>query len=314
MDNIYLLHGLETFEIEKEISKLEKKYNIDEMSKITYDLLETDISVVIDDAMTVSFLADKKMIIAKNPYFLSTTSPKTKLNQDLSILESYLKSPCEDTILIFYANYEKLDSRKKIVKELGTKAKSIHFEVKDKSKKILEMLNEHLTLDKEMNQFIASMIGDFSLEQASREIEKIKTYMLDGNKITIEELESLISKSLEQNVYGLADAYVLKDYEKALTIYNDLIKQKESPVALLMLIASKVRTLIKIKEYESYNNNFEIAKVLGLNPYAVKFSMQITRKVNMKELKNMHLKIANAEYLIKSGQLEQNRMLEYLIL
>ncbi len=314
MGNIFVLFGTETFGIEKEIKEIIGKNEIDEMSKSIYDMHDVSIAEAIDDASTISFLGGKKCVIIRNPFFLTGTSPKVSVEHNMSLLEKYLELNNEDTILIFYAPYEKLDSRKKIVKTLTEKAKVKEFVIKDISEKIISILNEKLKLSETQKSIVVNKMLGFSLEQIYKEIEKIETYELGGNVLSDEILDDLLSQSLEQNVYSLADSIAIKDYKKAFKIYNDLIKQKESPVGLLMLIASKFRSLIKIKAYENLGNNFEIAKILAMNPYAVKFSLNITRKVNMKELKKMAVKIADLDYMIKSGQIDQSRVLEYLVL
>ncbi len=311
--SVYLFFGTETFEIEKEIKKIITENEIDEMSKSMYDMHEVSISEALSDASTISFLGGKKCVIIRNPFFLSGTNVKTSVEHNLEAIEKYIETPNEDTILIFYAPYEKLDSRKKIVKTLTNKVEVKEFAIKDMSEKVVGMINDKLNLNEAQKSLLVTKMIGFSLEQVSREIEKVETYQLSNGMITDDVLEDLISQSLEQNVYSLADAVAISDYKKAFKIYNDLIKQKESPVGLLMLIASKFRSLIQIKTYEYIGNNFEIAKKIGMNPYAVKFGLRITQKVKMKELKDMLVKIAELDYMIKSGNIDQNRVLEFLV-
>ena len=72
--SIYVLYGTEQFLINETKQKLianvlteeEREFNLS-----TYDLTETPIETVIEDAETFPFFGERKLIIAQNPFFLT---------------------------------------------------------------------------------------------------------------------------------------------------------------------------------------------------------------------------------------------------
>ena len=119
---IYILYGTINYLINKEISKIIEDNNIDEININKYDLTNTYLTDIINDASSMSLFDDKKVIIVNNSYIFTGTTKKA-LEQDSTILENYLNNINDNTILIFIVNNDKLDERKKItklVKKIGT--------------------------------------------------------------------------------------------------------------------------------------------------------------------------------------------------
>ena len=79
---------------------------------------ETPLASALNDAMSVPFFGDRRIVIVNNPYFLTGEKKKNKVEHDIDGLLKYLEYPLETTTLVFIAPYEKLDERKKVVKTL----------------------------------------------------------------------------------------------------------------------------------------------------------------------------------------------------
>lgn len=107
MTNFYLLYGNDKTIIENELNNLLNKNN--EIDIIKYSLDNTTIEEIIEDASTISMFANKKIIVLDNCSFFSAN--KTINNQEL--LENYLNNYNPNTYIIFIANTEKVDTRKK---------------------------------------------------------------------------------------------------------------------------------------------------------------------------------------------------------
>ena len=116
---IYVLYGEETFLLEQKLKDIQKEYDIskENMNLAVYDGNESLLKDIIEDCNTPPFLTDYKMVLLKNPVFL-TTQKKSDSNNDTSLLEKYIKKPLNSTILVIYHNVKNFDERKKIVKLL----------------------------------------------------------------------------------------------------------------------------------------------------------------------------------------------------
>lgn len=116
MGNIYFYYGEESLIIKNKIDRLIRDTRVDEYNISTYDLDEVSIIIALQDAITMPFMSDKKVVVCKNPRFL--TSETSLSEKELENFNSYLSSPMDTTYLIIDANNMKLDERKEIVKRL----------------------------------------------------------------------------------------------------------------------------------------------------------------------------------------------------
>ncbi|MBD5071942.1 DNA polymerase III subunit delta, partial [Xanthomonas citri pv. citri] len=79
---------------------------------------EDPLDQAIADAETFPFMGERRLVIVKNPYFLTGEKKKEKIEHNVSALESYIQSPAPYTVFVLLAPYEKLDERKKLTKAL----------------------------------------------------------------------------------------------------------------------------------------------------------------------------------------------------
>lgn len=117
---VYCLVGEETYFIDETINRLKRALgDAEEVETTMFDLEESPVDVVIDEADTFPFFSEKKLIIAKNASFLKASEKgKEKIDHDLNRLENWLKNPSDFAVTVFIAPYEKLDERKKITKQM----------------------------------------------------------------------------------------------------------------------------------------------------------------------------------------------------
>ncbi len=127
---IYLLYGKQDYLIQlvkqriihAAISDDEKDFNLS-----VYDLLDKSVEEACEDAETLPFIGEKRVIVMENPYFLTSAKPKTKIEQNLKRLEEYVGRPSPDAVMIFVVEAEKLDQRKKLVKTIKQKGKVLEL-------------------------------------------------------------------------------------------------------------------------------------------------------------------------------------------
>ena len=101
VENVYLFTGTEEVRGNAKIDQIIQTIAPATFSVTKYDLDISPLSEVIIDAITVPFLVDYKVIIVKNPYFI--TKKKQGRAQDLNNMIKYLKNPSDQTVLIINA-------------------------------------------------------------------------------------------------------------------------------------------------------------------------------------------------------------------
>ncbi|PWZ48035.1 DNA polymerase III subunit delta, partial [Staphylococcus pseudintermedius] len=75
MSNIHVIHGEVPELIDRETEQLTQKYlgnePKDDFNYVKYNLYETTLNTIIEEAMTLPFFSDKKIIVVQNSYIFT---------------------------------------------------------------------------------------------------------------------------------------------------------------------------------------------------------------------------------------------------
>lgn len=317
---IFLLYGPETFIINETKQLLisnvlheeERDFNLS-----SYDLEETSIEVALEDAETLPFMGEKRLIFLHNPVFLTSEKTKEKVEHQLAKLESYIKEPSPFSILVFIAPYEKLDERKKLTKEL----KRIGAVLEAKKLNDSELMGwiqeraayNEVEMDAQAAELMLSLTGT-NLFMLTSELDKLALNVGKGNRIEIDIVDQLVSRSLEQNIFNLVDKIVHRKIEDALRIYYDLLKQNEEPIKILSIITGQFRLIYQVKELakKGYGQQ-QIAGNLKVHPFRVKLAAGQAQLFGEKELANIMDLLATADYQMKTGAMNKEILIEMFL-
>ncbi|MDT0109819.1 DNA polymerase III subunit delta [Listeria booriae] len=317
---IYLIIGTEDYIINETKKRLVANILDTEDTDFNYanfDLDETAIEQVIEEAETIPFFGDRRLIVASNPSFLTTEKTKSKIEHRTARFEDYLNEPVDYSILVIIARVEKLDERKKLTKLL---------------KKQATIVDAKRPNDAELRKWIQSAIknNDFSMEipaierlmeltggqltTAMNELDKLMLYKLENREISVADVESLVVRSLEQNIFLLLDKMIALDISGALSIYYDLLKQKEEPIKILALIASQFRLLTQIKLLEKQGfSQQQVAQKLKVHPFRVKIGARQAKSFSYEQLTATLERLAEMDFEMKTGYGDKAQKLEWFL-
>lgn len=316
IDPVYLLTGVEHHIFDSTIERLKKALpEIDEASIIRMDLTELPVEAVIEEADTLPFLEDHKLIIATNASFLSGQDKKrSDVEHNLEVLEEWLANPSPTATVVFIAPYEKLDGRKRITKkmrEMTTVIEALRLEGNDLFTWIQqEARTNGVNITTQTAQVLVSMAGD-NLLTLSNEIGKIAVYLGEQGEITPDVIEELVTRTPEMDVFRLTDAYIAGNIGRTVSIYHDLLRNGEEPIMLTSLVAGQIRLMIHVQSLrrKGYQQH-QIAKTLHVHPYRVKLMLE-NRSLPGEERLLMILKnLAEIDYKLKSTSGKRERLLE----
>lgn len=314
---VYLIIGTEAYIIQETLKRIEENALIADESEFNYanfDLTETSIEVAIGEAESVPFWGDRKVVILQRPTFL--TSEKDKVDHQIKGFENYLNEPVPFTILVIVAGVDKLDARKKISKLVQKNAVVIDATAPNEQS-LLRWLSERATalnMDYEPAAMQELMVlTNFQLSVAIQELEKIALFV-NGGLMTVQIVEDMVVRSLEQNVFQLTEKVVNKETGKALRIYQDLIKQKEEPIKILALLISQFRLMnqVKIMKKKGYSDP-EMARTLKVHPYRAKLAAQSVRNIELIHLQTALAALAKADFELKTGRGLPGQKVEWFI-
>ncbi|TGV05137.1 DNA polymerase III subunit delta, partial [Mesorhizobium sp. M00.F.Ca.ET.186.01.1.1] len=90
---VYVLYGPEAF-LAEEFLTLAKNQMIDpqfrDLNMSVYDCTETGLTDILQDAETLPFLGEHRLVIARQTYFLTGSKPQTKVESDPDALLGYI--------------------------------------------------------------------------------------------------------------------------------------------------------------------------------------------------------------------------------
>jgi len=315
---IYLVFGEQELMINKLVDKLAKETleEIDDFNLVTFDAHKYPMYEIVNDASTLPFMTDKKVVVIKNAYFLTTENPKLEFEQSFEELEEYLNNENEGVSLIFSVVSAKLDERKSLVKLARKKFIIRKIEETSKNdwpiliKKVL--VNHKVDITKDATEYLIANSNN-DLNKVSNEIAKFELY---GEKITLEVAKALVSQPLEDNAFGMADAILSHDIARALEIYQDLRIQNEEPIRLISTIANQIRFIYQVNIYyrKGLVSEDSIARELQASPYRVKLALRKMKIATPDRLLNILHELSVLDVNIKSGTVDRFQGFELFLL
>ncbi|XQY90774.1 DNA polymerase III subunit delta [Metabacillus sp. HB246100] len=321
VDSTYLLIGKESYLMNETVQHIinatleeeEKDFNLS-----VYDMEEESIEIAIEDAETLPFMGEKRVVVVRNPVFLTSEKKKEKVEHKIEKLEQYLSSPAPYTILVFVAPYEKLDERKKITKSIKKQARVVEMNSLSEQDTIKWIINisqrEGVTIERDaLEQLYLLTAGDLMV--IFQEVKKLCTYVGKEGTIRSATVNLLVSRTLEQNIFDLIESVIHKKSKQALQIFYDLLKNNEEPIKILSLLVTQFRLILQVKELTNTGyGQQQIASTVKVHPFRVKLAMQQARLFTQNELAQLLIDLAEADYEMKTGKKDKQLVLELFLL
>ncbi|MHC6119665.1 DNA polymerase III subunit delta [Companilactobacillus sp. FL22-3] len=319
LQNVYLVTGKEEVFL-KEIQEAFKSIMSEqerEMNFSSFDLEDDLLADMINEAISAPFFGERRLVFAQHPFFLTGEKAKNAIDQNPELLLRYLQNPTPSTILVIFAAYDKLDSRKKIVKELKKSATPIDAGQME-GPVLKSLINDDLKKagyqiePAALEMLINKTKSNYSL--IVNQLEKLKLYALQTKTIDQAAVSALVPQSLEDNVFDLMTEILKKNVYKAEELYRQFLLQKIDPILLVAIIISQLRLLLQVKVLSQKGlSEASIAKNLRLNPYRVKYAYRDARNLNQQRLQEMYSDIVQLDYQIKSGQGDKELLFDLFI-
>lgn len=251
LNNLYLLYGEEKYLISHYTNKLIdvalngtiNDFNFKKFkdSNISVDSLEESIEVL-------PFLSSKKCIVVSD-----LELEKFSVTEIKKLKEIVSKIP-ETTVLIISqsnieANTYKSSKWNGFIKLIEKHGNAVNFKKLSRlslEKQIINWARKlNLNISQNSIEKLIEYCGDDLLNLRS-ELEKLSAFV-DNGEITEDDIELLVGKKAEANVFDLTKAVSQNNYDRALKILHVLLEKKEEPVAILSLLASNYIDMYRVK-------------------------------------------------------------------
>lgn len=312
--NIYLFYGDENYlkkYYENEIRSNVVSKEFEMMNLFICEGKETEINKIIDSCDTLPFMNDYRLIIIRESgLFINGRK------EDSEKLSAYINNISESTIILF--NENKIDKRNKLYKSVNSNGYCVEFKVPNENELVKWSLNiikenKKKISEKDAIYFIRTVEND--MEKIKSEINKLLYYKKDSDIINREDIELICTKSLEARIFELVASIGNKNIEKAVSIYNNMILYKESPIMILSMIARQFRMILQIKYLinKGYTNE-EISKKTGYRTFIISQCLKQSRNFENKTLLEAINDCLLCDVKIKSGKISDKLGVEMVVL
>lgn len=313
----YILLGNESYFLKKKKKEIINEWigEFDEMcvEEIDASTKHFNVQQIIDEASTMPFFSEYKILIISNPLFLG--SQVSIDEKDAQLLTNYVSKSNPSTILIFYLEDIKVDSRKKVVKELRKNCREFECNKLNEGEFYsfvsAELKNKKISITKDATSELCARL-DNSIELFFHELEKLELY---SDNITINQIELLVSRPLESKAYEIVNAVVSGDHKKATQCWYDFETTKIDPNMLLTLIGKQFEMMyqVYVLDKKGYSEQ-SIARELNMHPYPVKLAKQSLRKTSLSSLKLLIDECAKLDQDFKMGKVDRKIGFEVFLL
>lgn len=320
LNNLYLLYGEEKYLISHYTNKLidvaldgtinDFNFKKFKTSNMSVDSLEESIEVL-------PFLSSKKCIVVSD-----LELEKFSVTEIKKLKEIVSKIPETTILIISQSNIDastykssKWNSFIKLVEKHGN---AVNFKKLSRLSLEKQIINwaKKLILNISQNSVekLIEYCGDDLLNLRS-ELEKLSAFA-DNGEITEDDIELLVSKKAEANVFDLTKAVSQNNYDRALKILHVLLEKKEEPVAILSLLASNYIDMYRVKVAK--NSGVPTNKIAELFDYKRKeFRLTLASKAcdnySVKDLKKYISFLKEIDLKLKSSKDDNKILLEELL-
>lgn len=284
------------------------------LERVTVDCENEGMDELLASLSESSLFTRQKLIIIKNPFFLTSKVPK-KYQKQIKQLEQIMAHVSSlDDFLLIEASYEKIDRRKKLTKQITTDFNVVETKVKPyQTPQVIQAFIEdtggkinHAAL------LLLQQRSDSVLDTALANAQKLLA-IAGEQEISAELVKNNIEPTLAQNIFMVLEQALAHNYGQALARLHDQIHQGNNPAQLLAIFASQAELLLVVKLLAQRGRSQpDIARELGIHPYRVKLALQ--NRSNVKDLKRLLAGIINDDYDFKRGKINNSDFLDLLLL
>lgn len=268
LKTVYLLYGPEMYLKDIILSKIKEKYLDISFETLNYSYLDGK-NVSHDDIVnaceTLPFMSEKKLVVVEElPIFKSSSKKESsdddkeeESSQDGDILSDYVNSISDTTCLIFIWNGNKVDNRKKIVKNIKKVGRVIELERLKREELDRWTANQFKIHKKnisrnEISYFLSTTSysdknTDKTLYDLENEIKKIINYIGDREEVTKEDIDSTKPKNLENDIFKLVDYISKKNTTGTIELFNEMLLSGEATQKIMYMIIRQMRLLLASK-------------------------------------------------------------------
>ena len=248
-----------------------------------------------------SLFSEQKLIMVKNPFFLTAKVPKKYQKQINDLVKIFENLADLEDVIVIVASYDKLDRRKKltktVLKQFAITKALIKAEGYTITQSALQLLIER------SDQVMDTVLSNY---------QKLKMAATD-NKITEKSVMQNVDLSLAQNIFAILESALNRNYQEAVDRLENQLKEGTSPIQLLAVFENQLELLLVVKILAQRGRSEpQIVKDLGVHPYRVKLALK--NRVKISKLEQLLRDAIELEFNYKNGTYHEDNFLKLFVL
>lgn len=314
---LYILFGEQSYSIQKSIKKIAKNFleTIDEMNFVRLDASEVSFIEMLDEISSSPLGYDKKVVSIENCSFLAKETKSLKEDKDYKELLSLLRSLTEDTVVIFSIYEKNIDTKGELYKIVNESGKVMSLESVSEGKwkeyvqAYIDKYNINIDVDA-LNELAKRTEADFALFRNT--MDKLTLYT---DHITYNDINLMVLKPLEENVFLIYNSLINKKSDDAIKIYRDLVAQNVEPITIVSTLAKQFRLLHEVKYLTKQRmKNTEVASLLNIKDTRASILMRQSYNIDDIKIQNTLEELYQLDLQIKSGQVDRYYAFELFLI
>lgn len=316
----YLFWGEEKFNLENEVKKLRNELLEPGWESLNHKLLdEPEVSDLVDTLRTLPMAFGNILIEVKATSFFMRD--KKKLSSSDALMKKFidvLENLNEKVHVLFVCpipegSGKKIDSALKLTKTLAKVGEVKEFPAfkSYQEKELTAWITKRATEKKVKITSDAALTllqnTGPELRKLDTELEKLKLHAHPEKQISKNHVLALCSN--HENIFTLADCWVQNDKSKVAQELSKLL-EKDHPIRIIATLQTVVKRWLKIKLESKTKDAFEISKLVNLHKFVVEQDIKKLKSVSEGQLITFRNKLTEAEFKIKSGEIEAELALE----
>jgi len=314
----YLLYGCnDLFSIKWMETELHRRSRQEDLAVVVRYYPVDQLAQALGEAYTGSLFGPSPIVSIREAECLTTTFKGKMAQDEILALQWLIDEPPAQPVVISCKG-EKLDERKKVIKALLASPHARMIAAgKHTSEERRVILREQLSgqsfLTKSQEDYVLLQSGS-SLDRLTSEAQKLLLYAGERRAITDEELHVLVAHDADSDVFAMIRLVVTGNSGAAYRMYQET-QASESAFGLMALLARQYRLLAQVQDKMiAALPDTRVATLCGVHPYAVKVAREQAKSLSYAQCVLSLVELADLEYAIKSGQLNEQTAMDLFFL
>ncbi|GFN34724.1 DNA polymerase III subunit delta [Tepidimicrobium xylanilyticum] len=333
LKSVYLFYGEEEYLIDYTVLTLKNIYIDSSLEALNYVILDgksLKFDSILNACETLPFMSEKKIVVIKDFPLFSNKREKEEISEEFKLppsknpLIKYFGELPDYLCLIFVEKDESINKSNALYKSIINSGELVEFaklkgnDLNDWVEKSFKKYNKKISKSS-INYFVqqSSYLDsnyNRTLYDLENEIIKISNYLSNGEEVTNDIIDLLMSKPLEMNVFNLLNSISQKNGEKAIRLFNEMYRSNEPVLFILHMIVRQLRNMLnyKVLRLKGYSEGDVFSK-MNLKQYEYRKVANQSSNFTIPQLERAMFYCLEADKIIKSSSIDDRLALEILI-